>query len=181
RYRNVPTFGRVAKRKFEQNVSAMKNPAARDFEDILQCAMSCFEGLLPEPHNRCILDMLFDLATWHAYAKLRVHTMDMLAFFDLATIALRKSIQKFVATTCEYYDTFELPQETSVRGRRKARIAVKKVEAQAQPTTTAQPAVTLERKRRKLNLQTYKFHALGHYPNTIHAFGTTDTYTTQPV
>lgn len=124
--------------------------------------------------------MLFDLATWHAYAKLRVHTTDTLAFFDKAVIALRKSIQKFAATTCEYYDTFELPQETSARGRRNARVAVKKVKAQAQPTTTAQPAVTLERKRRKLNLQTYKYHALGHYPDTIRAFGTTDNYTTQP-
>jgi hypothetical protein len=106
--------------------------------------MTCFEKLLPEPHDQCILDMLFDLATWHAYVKLRVHTMDMLSFFDKAVIALHKSIQKFVATTCEYYDTFELPQETSARGRRKARVAVKTVKTQAQPTTTAQPVVTLE-------------------------------------
>ena len=143
--------------------------------------MTCFEKLLPEPHNQCILNMLFDLATWHAYAKLRVHTMDTLAFFDKAVIALRKSIQKFVATTCEYYDTFKLPQETSARGHRKARVAVKKVKTQAQPTTTAQPVVTLERKHCNLNLQTYKHHALGDYPNTICAFGTTDNYTTQSV
>ncbi|KAH7918173.1 hypothetical protein BV22DRAFT_1025018, partial [Leucogyrophana mollusca] len=30
-----------------------------------------------------------------------------------------------------------------------------------------------------LNLQTYKYHALGDYPNTIRRFGTTDSYTTQ--
>ncbi|KAK0238221.1 hypothetical protein EDD85DRAFT_769932, partial [Armillaria nabsnona] len=30
---------------FKKNVSDMKNFAARDYEDILQCAMPCFEGL----------------------------------------------------------------------------------------------------------------------------------------
>jgi len=32
-----------------------------------------------------------------------------------------------------------------------------------------------------LNLQTYKYHALGDYPNMIRRFGTTDNYTTQTV
>lgn len=169
----------------------MKKLAARDFEDILQarllrslfihkanrhrikCSVTCFSGLLPEPHNTCVLNMLFDLATWHAYAKLRVHTTDMLAFFETATTALRKSIQQFMKTTCEYYRTYELPQETTVRGRRKAAVSGR--------GGGVQGMVNLQRKERKLNLSTYKFHALGDYPNTIREMGTTDNYTTQPV
>ena len=37
------------------------------------------------------------------------------------------------------------------------------------------------RKQKKINLMTYKYHALGHYVDTIRCFGTTDSYSTQPV
>jgi hypothetical protein len=40
RFRQVPTFGRTTIRKFDDNVSAMKKLAARDFEDILQVRRS---------------------------------------------------------------------------------------------------------------------------------------------
>ncbi|KAF9455143.1 hypothetical protein BDZ94DRAFT_1127669, partial [Collybia nuda] len=50
-YRAVPTFGRDTIRKFANNCSEMKQLAARDFEDLLQCAIPVFEDLLPEPHN----------------------------------------------------------------------------------------------------------------------------------
>lgn len=36
RYRQVPTFGNGAIRRFKSNASAMKKLAARDFEDLLQ-------------------------------------------------------------------------------------------------------------------------------------------------
>ncbi|KIM68343.1 hypothetical protein SCLCIDRAFT_105827 [Scleroderma citrinum Foug A] len=38
-----------------------------------QCAIAVFKNLLPEPHNGCILNLLFDLAAWHAYGKLQCH------------------------------------------------------------------------------------------------------------
>ncbi|KIK32452.1 hypothetical protein CY34DRAFT_45100, partial [Suillus luteus UH-Slu-Lm8-n1] len=76
RYRAVPTFGRGTIRRFHTNASAMKKLAARDFEDLLQCVIPVFEGLLPKEHNGIVLDMLFDLAAWHGYAKLRMHTDD---------------------------------------------------------------------------------------------------------
>jgi len=135
--------------------------------------MTCFSGILPEPHNACILNMLFDLSTWHAYAKLRVHTTDTLAFFETSTTTLRHSIQQFIQTTCESYRTYELPQETAVRRRRTAKIAARAGEVR--------PTTSIQRKERKLNLSTYKFHALGDYPNIIRQMGTTDSYTTQPV
>ena len=36
-------------------------------------------------------------------------------------------------------------------------------------------------KVKKLNLQTYKFHALGDYPDMIRLYRTTDSYSTQLV
>jgi hypothetical protein len=38
-----------------------------------------------------------------------------------------------------------------------------------------------ERRRKKFNMATYKFHALGDYVQTIRMFGTTDSYSTQTV
>jgi hypothetical protein len=37
------------------------------------------------------------------------------------------------------------------------------------------------RKPKLLNLETYTYHALGDYVRTIRTFGTTDSYSTQPV
>ncbi|KAG2032550.1 hypothetical protein BDR03DRAFT_873674, partial [Suillus americanus] len=90
RYRRVPTFGRGTIRRFNKNASAMKRLAARDFKDLLQCALPVFEGLLPNEHgqNTIVLDLLFDLAAWQGYAKLRLHTDNTLAFFDTVTVVL---------------------------------------------------------------------------------------------
>ncbi|KAG1733550.1 hypothetical protein EDB19DRAFT_1639594 [Suillus lakei] len=175
RYRRVPTFGRGTIRRFHTNASAMKRLAARDFEDLLQCAIPVFEDLLLDPDNdNIILDLLFDLATWQAYAKLRLHTEDTLNFFDSATIVLGKSVRKFQRTTCAIYVTTELPHEHAARGRRLAALAAKQG-ALAKSKGGSRPKV------KKLNINTYKFHALGDYPNTIRLRGTTDNYTTQPV
>ncbi|KAH7920815.1 hypothetical protein BV22DRAFT_1020565, partial [Leucogyrophana mollusca] len=142
------------------------------------------EGLLPFPHNNTILDLLFDLAAWHAYAKLRLHTDDTLGFFDTATVVLGSTVRQFLNTTCETYFTKELPKETAARGRRTAALTSKKP---APPPKSAKQAGKEKAppppapKRKLLNLQTYKYHALGDYPNTIRRFGTTDSYTTQTV
>ncbi|KIJ07144.1 hypothetical protein PAXINDRAFT_90871 [Paxillus involutus ATCC 200175] len=174
RYRSVKTFGRGTIRRFHKNVSAMKRLAARDFEDLLQCAIPTFEGLLPDPHNKVLLDLLFDLSTWHAFAKLRMHTDDTLSFFDIATTSLSKAVRRFQRTTCSFYHTTELPQEYASRGRRQAALAAK------QPNSSAGKASTAP-KAKKLNLTTYKYHALGDYPDTIRRYGTTDSYSTQTV
>ncbi|KAI6118067.1 hypothetical protein F5141DRAFT_1000156 [Pisolithus sp. B1] len=76
-------------------------------------------------------------------------------------------------TTCEYYDTCELPQETAVQGHCTA--------AKAAKEGTLNSAASSGPKHKCLNLQTYKFHALGDYLNTICQCGTTDNYMTQPV
>jgi hypothetical protein len=96
-------FGRGIIRHFTNNVSEMKKLAGWDFEDILQvglisiifiqaqllkyqsylkCIIPIFEDLLPQEHNVIVMDLLFELATWHALAKLQIHTnktIDLLA------------------------------------------------------------------------------------------------------
>ncbi|KAJ7467307.1 hypothetical protein B0H11DRAFT_2239547 [Mycena galericulata] len=57
----------------------MKQLAAHNFEDILQCVIPCVEGLLAEDEdNEILLDLLYDVATIQAFAKMRVHVDFML-------------------------------------------------------------------------------------------------------
>jgi hypothetical protein len=44
-FRKIPTFGRSTIRRFRADVSEMKKPAARDFEDILQVSARGLFGL----------------------------------------------------------------------------------------------------------------------------------------
>ncbi|KAJ2920454.1 hypothetical protein H1R20_g16640, partial [Candolleomyces eurysporus] len=62
RYRSTPTFGQDSIRKFSSNASEMKRRAARDYENLLQCAIPAFESLLPEPHNTTLLRVLYSFA-----------------------------------------------------------------------------------------------------------------------
>lgn len=170
----------------------MKKLAARDYEDLLQCALPVFEGLLPEPHNTIILDLLFTLAVWHALAKLRLHTDDSLTLLEEATRSLGTHLRHFQATTCEAYDTRELPNEVLARRRKTQNpdqgICKSFIELWSTPHS-AQRAVTagdllgakLVPKVKKFNLNTFKVHVLGHYPRNIKRYGTTDSYSTQPV
>ena len=87
--------------------------------------MSIFEGLLPGPHGDIILDLLFDFATWHAYAKHRLHTDQTLKFFDEATIYLGQSVWKFQGITSKDYFTTELPQEHVARVQHTATVAAR--------------------------------------------------------
>jgi hypothetical protein len=98
----------------------MKKLAARDFEDLLQerflviertrtnqgfkCAIPVFENLLPEPFNTLVLNLLFELATWHGLAKLRLHTDTTLSFLDTSTTRLGKILRHFSSET-ETFDT----------------------------------------------------------------------------
>ncbi|KAJ3526631.1 hypothetical protein NMY22_g10092 [Coprinellus aureogranulatus] len=174
RYRLVPTFGRGTIRRFSHNASAMKKLAARDFEDLLQCALPVFENLLPE-HNTIILDMLFVLCCWHAYSKLRLHTTSTISAFGLITRALGMHVRRFRSKVCSQFQTRDLPTEEAARVRRQQRQKAKK------GTTASGSEASTKRKAklRKLNLNTFKFHNLGHYIMAILQFGTTDNYSTQ--
>jgi hypothetical protein len=69
------------------------------------------------------------------------------------------------------FNTVELPGETAARRRRS-------LAAGEDTLTKAKQRGPL---KRTLNLNTYKFHALGDYVQTIRLFGTVDSYSTQLV
>lgn len=103
--------------------------------------------------------------------KLRLHTDETLEYTDMLIVDFGKLMRQFRDTTCEVFETVELPKEAAAHIRR-----------QATNTTSGTPASSKQPKQKKrLNLTTIKFHALGDYTHHIHKFGTTDSYTTQLV
>ncbi|KAF6760980.1 hypothetical protein DFP72DRAFT_804695 [Ephemerocybe angulata] len=164
RFRDTPTYGRGTIRKFSNNVAGMAKFAARDFEDVLQCSVPAFEGILPEPHNSIVRILNFELATWHALAKLRRHSDDTLSDLDASTFRLGVALRSFRDTTCAAYHTVDLPSGPSARRR-----AQKPNEAPRENAGV----------KREFNLETYKVHSLGHYANYIRRKGTTDSYSSQ--
>ena len=103
-----------------------------------------------------------------------MHTDDTLAWLDHSTTELGTQIRKFAYHTCSCFDTVELPAEEAARVHRRAR------KSQSSTNTGVAPA-SISKKRFTFNLIMYKLHALGDYVRTIHMFGTTDSYSTQPV
>ena len=70
-----------------------------------------FDGLLPEPHNSCVLQLLFDLAHWHGVAKFHMHTDQTLDVLSSVTSSLGNSLRNFEETTCAVFETRELERE----------------------------------------------------------------------
>src|SRR6266446_7316164 len=92
----------------------------------MKCAIPVFEGLLPEVHDKIIINLLYELATWHFLAKLRLHTESTLTALETSTSRLGSAFRKFISITCEAYVTKDLPSEEAARGRREAALAQKK-------------------------------------------------------
>ena len=124
------------------------------------------DGLLPAPHNDAILDLVFVMGCWHAYAKLRLHTELTLASFECITKDLGVLLRHFATVTCSSFQTKELPRERAARLRKAAANG-------SVPMASGGGA-----KSKGFNLSTYKLHALGDYPKAIRERGTTDNYTT---
>ena len=132
------------------------------------------EGLLPEEHNKVVLDLAFDIATWHAYAKLRKHTDHTLRSFRSQTKELGRQLRIFLNKTCSVYNTKALPNEEAARARRRA--------ANTQTgDSTSQKKSSRSSNAKRFNMATYKIHALGDYVDHIMRFGPTDCFTTQHV
>ncbi|KAK7452756.1 hypothetical protein VKT23_012157 [Stygiomarasmius scandens] len=163
RYCLVPPFGRETIRHIHGNVSELKRKTAREFEDYLQVALPCFEDLLPEPHNKIVMDLLWDFATWHAYAKLRLHSDSTVESLCQATRSFGDSLRKFVWVTCAAFETTELDKERAKRLRREAR-------AREKNGGDADPASEIHQKV-SFNPNTSKFHAMGHYADAIGEHG----------
>jgi Sec-independent protein translocase protein TatA len=140
---------------------------------LLKCCMPVFKGLLPRAIDLQAQRLLFTFATWHALAKLRQHTSATLSKLSDVTSKLGNAMRAFQSSTSNL-EVFETPRELSARQRRAA--------ARAQHRTGSEGStIQITRKRCELNLNTFKFHALGDYVSTISQYGTTDSFSTQTV
>jgi hypothetical protein len=131
-----------------------------------------------------------------------MHTDVTLELLSQVTISFGTRIRVFQKKTCAAFSTHELEREQAARLRRQAKIKKAAANANAQKgnkattetnsnaqkgtkdktKTNSKPQKSSSGKQPKqFNLNTYKFHALGDYCNTIRRFGTTDSYSTQPV
>ena len=103
-----------------------------------------------------LLWLLYKAAEWHALAKLRLHTDSTLNLLEAGTKELGRLMRQFRDKTSAEYNAVDLPHGPDVRN------------ARSRPS----------KKKKELNLNTYKFHALADYIATIRLFGTTDSYST---
>lgn len=201
-FREVPTFGRDTIRRFSSNVSELKKLAARDFEDLLQvsaggllfkgythlfidrqCSIPVFDGLLPEPYNEAVLRLLFLAAHWHSLAKLRMHTDQTLDIFDSVTSVVGEEFREFNDKTCPHFRTRELPRERDARKRRLAKKSHSR-QGSSQAVRSDQDIASSAADiplLKSLSIDTYKHHSVGDYPRIIRTYGTTDSYSTEPV
>ena len=95
-----------------------------------------------------------------------MHTDNTIQILQRVTHELGNELRIF-RETCANFMTKELRREAECRRQREALNAA---------TTTMN-----DRQPKTLNLNTYKFHALGDYVSQIKLFGTTDSFSTQLV
>jgi hypothetical protein len=127
------------------------------------------------------MDLLFEMATWHFLAKLRLHTESTVTSLMKSTTRLGTALRKFASITCEVYVTKDLPSEEAARGRRQAALAQKKGINGTQPTKPSETSTSGHARERKFNLSAYKPHAIPDYALYIRRYGTTDGFTSQVV
>lgn len=122
------------------------------------------------------------MATFHSFAKLRLHTETTIADLEHSTTRLGEGLRTFQKIVCPAYQTYELPTEEAARARRKV-AATKKGQDSAQKEKAKAPNPTRGGTRRKsfFNMNTYKLHALGGYAKAIRKYGSMDNYNTQTV
>lgn len=104
-----------------------------------------------------------------------MHTDTTLDIPSQVTTSLGNTLRQFEKKMCTVFETRELEQEWAARQRRQEKNTAK---GGARPD--AAPGNNT-RKPKHFNLKTYKHHALGDYVSTIRTYGTTDSYSTQPV
>jgi hypothetical protein len=156
--------------------------------------MPVFDGLFPAPQNQIVQDLLFTLAHWHGLSKLRMHSDLTLDILDAMTTDIGNQLRNFKVNVCSAFDAKELDREVNARSRRLAKEAIRQTQAGKKnksatnglPNDGNEQTMTVAnhnklRRTVSFNLRTYKIHALGDYVSCIRRFGTTDSYSTEPV
>ena len=101
-----------------------------------------------------------------------------LDILESTTKDLGQRMRDFESATCSAFETRELKREAEARQRQQTKVATER-NAASKPGITDQRNIA--RKRKIFNLNTYKNHSLGDYVRTIRKYGTTDSYSTEPV
>lgn len=135
----------------------------------MQCSILAFKGLFPEHHNWLVMTVLYHCAEWHTLAKLHMHTEVSLSLLKMISQQLGSILWKFRDETAQAYCMLELPREYATWQHYQQASGPSK-------TSRGQSSTPMPK---GLNLNTYKFHAIGDYEYMITQFGTTDSYTTQ--
>jgi hypothetical protein len=142
------------------------------------------------------------MAHWHGLAKLRMHHDLTLDIMESVTACLGKLLRLFADVTCPAFKTRELRREADARARRQLKKAIanqggsdisqlpmqfrpevspaKPISAQHQ-SSIQQHSPAGARRLKTFNLNTYKGHSYGDYVKTIREYGTTDSFSTEPV
>ncbi|KAL0062179.1 hypothetical protein AAF712_010934 [Marasmius tenuissimus] len=161
RFRRVPTFGDGTIRRFKSKVSSFTKFAGRDYQDALECAMPCFEGLFhDETLDEIMQDLLFTFATYKRYCNLRQHTDSTISSMKTTTSELGRLFRLYKDKVSDI-PTVETDQEVRIR--------LKK-----------DPKGNGAARKKNFSLVNYKTHALGHEADAIMMYGTTDGTSTQP-
>lgn len=113
-----------------------------------------------------VQSLLYKFSQWHALAKLRMHSETTLSTLDKTFKHLSSQLRKFWDVTCASFTTLELPKEKAAR---------------EHSGSNNSGVGSGGRKAKKFNLNTYKFHAMGDYLQSIQLFGTIDSFTSQIV
>ena len=122
--------------------------------------------------------LLFTCCTWHGLAKLQMNTDQMLVIFDDITAMIGAKLRHFASTTCSAFQTKKLRREVTTRLHRALKKNVNQDGGTLPSANNAQRSGALPR---KFNMNTFKNHLLGDYPDQIRHYGTTDSYSTEPV
>jgi hypothetical protein len=120
-----------------------------------------------------------------------MHSELTLEIMDEVTSAVGRQFRAFNATVCSSFETHKLCQEVEARACCAANHTAKQVGVQKGKDRTcnleqqemlgSQISPDNVQRIKVFNFQTYKFHALGDYMSTICQYGTTDSYSTEPV
>ena len=145
-----------------------------------QCAIPVFDGLLPMKYDTILQKLLFEMATWHGLAKLRLHTDTTIRNLETSSTRLCDLLRKFKMEVCSAFNTQDLPSEEAARGRRQAAMAQKTAEAQ-KVARQSQVPLGSKAKSRTFNMETYKLHSLPDVPAAIRAFGVSENTSTKNV
>lgn len=145
----------------------------------MQTCISCLEGLVPEPRNTAILQLLYVLALWHGLAKLHQHIDPTLELLEAFTKRLGDELRRFETYSTARFKSVETPKEKEAWDRRED-------PKNAPLTATRRPSKAPAKRvsghhQKRFSLSTVQIHLLGHYVPTIRRFGSTNSYSTQVV